>query len=82
MARERVPIYPSETEALRGELNGTGPLPVEDGARPDAPRVIVLMCHEDREGVFELLASLGARPVDVATELAELVPRFQGRHRA
>jgi hypothetical protein len=39
------------------------------------------MCHEDREGVFELLARLGARPVDVASELTELVPRLQGRPR-
>jgi hypothetical protein len=43
--------------------------------------VIVLMCHEDRDGVFELLRRLGARPVDVATELTELVPRMQGRPR-
>jgi hypothetical protein len=39
------------------------------------------MCHEDRDGVFALLESLGARPVDVATELAELVPRLQDRPR-
>ena len=26
--------------------------------------------------MFELLAELGARPIDVATELAELVPRL------
>ena len=32
------------------------------------------MCHEDRDGVFELLQRLGARPVDVASELTELVP--------
>ena len=37
------------------------------------------MCHEDRDGVFELLERLGARPVDVATELTDLVPRLQGR---
>ncbi|MEA2620474.1 MAG: hypothetical protein QOC97_1247, partial [Chloroflexota bacterium] len=30
---------------------------------------------------FELLAKLGARPVDVATELSELVPRLQARPR-
>ena len=35
------------------------------------------MCHEERDGVFELLAELGARPVDVAVELTELVPRLQ-----
>ncbi len=75
-----VPIYRSETEALRAELNGAaghGP----NGRRADAPRVIVLMCHEERDGVFELLAALGARPVDVASELTELVPRLQGRPR-
>ena len=76
-----VPIYESETEALRSELNGAaghGP----NGRGPDSPRVIVLMCHEERESVFELLATLGARPVDVASELTELVPRLQGRPRA
>ena len=79
--REAVPVYESETAALRAELNGTGPAAAADGARPDSPRVIVLMCHEDREGVFELLSSMGARPVDVASELTELVPRLQQRPR-
>ena len=73
-----VPIYDSETEALRAELNGAAGHG-SNGGRADAARVIVLMCHEDRDGVFELLASLGARPVDVASELTELVPRLQGR---
>jgi cyanophycin synthetase len=67
-----VPIYESETVALRAELNGQG---------PDSPRVIVLMCHEDRDGVFQLLTDLGARPVDVATELITLIPRLQERPR-
>jgi cyanophycin synthetase len=67
-----VPVYESETAALRGELNGRG---------PDAPRVIVLMCHEERDGVFELLSELGARPVDVMTELTRVVPRLQERPR-
>ncbi len=67
-----VPVYESETVALRAELNGRG---------PDAPRVIVLMCHEDREGVFRLLDDLGARPVDVSAELTTLVPRLQERPR-
>ena len=70
-----VPIYDSETEALRAELNGAA------GGRNNDPRVIVLMCHEDRAGVFELLDDLGARPVDVASELTTLVPRLQGRPR-
>jgi hypothetical protein len=39
------------------------------------------MCHEDREGVFDLLKRLGARPVDVGSELTELIPRMQGRPR-
>ncbi len=75
-----VPIYDSETDALRAELNGAAGGGIH-GARPDAARVIVLMCHEDRDGVFELLAEMGARPIDVATELTTLVPRMQGRPR-
>jgi cyanophycin synthetase len=81
MARDSVPVYETEIDALRAELNGAGPAAGADGSRPDAPRVIVLMCHEDREGVFEFLASIGARPVDVASELTELVPRLQQRPR-
>ncbi len=80
-----VPIYDSETQALKAELNGgTGAVSGAGGvrsARPDAARVIVLMCHEEREAVFELLDRLGARPVDIATELTDLIPRLQGRPR-
>jgi cyanophycin synthetase len=75
-----VPIYASETEALQAELNGAAGAGAH-GGRPDAACVVVLMCHEDRVGVFELLERLGARPVDVASELTELVPRLQGRPR-
>ncbi len=75
-----VPVYPSETAALRAELNGAGA--AAEGSKRDAPRVIVLMCHEEREEVFGLLYELGARPVDVATELTALVPRLQDRPRA
>jgi cyanophycin synthetase len=75
-----VPVYRSETEALRTELNGSAAA-AAGGGRPDAPRVIVLLCHEEREAVFELLAELGARPVDVATELTDLIPRLQARPR-
>ena len=75
-----VPVYRSETEALRAELNGAAGA-TANGGRSDAPRVIVLMCHEEREAVFELLSSLGARPVDIASELTELVPRLQSRPR-
>lgn len=73
-----VPVYRSETEALKAELTGASS---DDGGRPDGSRVIVLMCHEEREAVFELLAKLGAHPVDVASELTELVPRLQARPR-
>jgi cyanophycin synthetase len=75
-----VPIYGSETEALQAELNGSAGAGAH-GGNPDAARVIVMMCHEDRVGVFELLDRLGARPVDVATELSRLVPRLQERPR-
>src|SRR6478735_1593581 len=75
-----VPIYDSETDALRAELNGAAGAGAH-GGKGDAARVIVLMCHEDRTGVFELLEKLGARPVDVASELTTLVPRLQGRPR-
>jgi cyanophycin synthetase len=71
-----IPIYETETEAVRAELAlnpGSG--------RPDGARVVVVMCHEEREEVFRLLASIGARPVDVASELTELVPRLQERPR-
>jgi cyanophycin synthetase len=75
-----VPVYRSETAALRAELNGAGA--AEEGTRSDAPRVIVLMCHEERQEVFELLRELGARPVDVSAELTALVPRLQDRPRS
>jgi cyanophycin synthetase len=73
-----VPIYGSETEALKSELSGVGAASAGSG-KADAPRVIVLMCHEEREEVFKLLASMGARPVDVGSELTALVPRLQTR---
>ena len=78
---DEVTVYESETIALRAELNGAGATAEARGARPDSARVIVLMCHEQREAVFALLASLGARPIDVATELTELLPRLQERPR-
>ncbi|MEA2549005.1 MAG: hypothetical protein QOE42_1603, partial [Chloroflexota bacterium] len=62
---------------LRSELARNG----EGAARPDALRVIVLMCHEERTEVFALLAELGARPIDVGSELTTLIPRLQARPR-
>ena len=77
-----VPVYETESAALRAELNGAGGAhSARTGARPDAPRVVVLMCHEQREAVFALLAELGARPIDLSSELTELIPRLQERPR-
>jgi cyanophycin synthetase len=74
-----VPVYRSETAALKAELNGAA---TDDRGRgADAPRVIVLMCHEERDEVFDLLESLGARPVDIASELTTIIPRLQERPR-
>ena len=78
---DEVAIYPSETAALRAELNGAGGQAEARGARPDAARVIVLMCHEERDQVFALLDELGARAIDVSAELTELLPRLQDRPR-
>ena len=58
MSATDVPIYDSETEALQAELNGAAGAGA-NGGRADAARVIVLMCHEDRDGVFDLLRRLG-----------------------
>jgi cyanophycin synthetase len=60
-----IPVYGSEPEALRAELDRT-----EDATRPE---VIVLLCHEDREGVYDLIEERGLRPVNDPAELAGLV---------
>jgi len=59
-----IPIYDSEATALAGELG-----------RTDAPEheVIVLLCHEDRAGVFALLHDQGFEAIDATTELAKLM---------
>jgi hypothetical protein len=75
-----VPVYDSETAALEAELSGAAALAAGVG-RPDAPRVVVLFCHEDRDGVFALLDRLGARPLDPATDLRDLAPRLADRRR-
>jgi hypothetical protein len=66
-----VPVYESETAALRAELADAS----------GRPRIIVLLCHEERDEVFALLDSLGAKPIDVTTELTSLIPRLQERPR-
>ena len=74
--RDEIPIYESETEALRKEAIGDGPV---DPA--GAPRVIVLLCHEDRPGVMQLLPQLGFQPVETTADLLELVPRLEDQPR-
>ncbi|MEO7664796.1 MAG: Mur ligase family protein, partial [Candidatus Limnocylindrales bacterium] len=74
-----IPVYESETAALQAELNGAGSAIL--GARPDAARIVVLLCHEDRTGVFKVLEEMGFRPVDTAAELLSLAPRLEDRPR-
>jgi cyanophycin synthetase len=65
-----VPVYETETAALRGELGD----PDGRAAGRRTRRILVLLCHEEREAVLRLLDELGARPVDVVAELHSLVP--------
>jgi cyanophycin synthetase len=76
-----VPVYPGEAAALEAELGASGARGAGDG-RSEAPRIIVLLCHAEREAVFALLDRLGARPVDIATELGTLAPRLGDRRRS
>ncbi len=81
-AEAQIPVYESETAALHAELNGAAATEAaRTGARPDTARVVVLMCHEERQAVFDLLAELGARPVDLEADLTALIPRLQERPR-
>ncbi len=66
-----IPVYASEVEAVTGELDRTDP--ARDGAAAEGTDVIFLMCHEEREEVFELLGKRGLRPVEDPAELAQLV---------
>jgi hypothetical protein len=77
--RGEIPVYESEAIALRAELNGAGA--AATGARPDQARVVVLLCHEDRSGVFALLGELGFRPVETLAELVSLAPGLEVRPR-
>ena len=59
-----IPVYETEPAALEAELVGAGAAAAAAGdARQDAPRVVVLFCHESRDEVFALLERLGATPV-------------------
>lgn len=73
-----IPVYESETAAIRGELAGGS---LAEGRRPDAASVVTLLCHEDRPGVFAVLAELGFTPVSTLADLIALVPRLEDRPR-
>ena len=74
-----IPVYETEAAALRAELNGAAA--AADGSRHDAARIVVLLCHEDRPGVFAALADLGFRPLQSAADLLNLAPRLEERPR-
>jgi cyanophycin synthetase len=82
--RAEIPVYESEVAALRGELNGANGAHGQAAfdARPEAARVVVLLCHEDRDGVYALLREKGFRPVESAADLLALVPRLEDDRRA
>jgi cyanophycin synthetase len=76
---DEVAIYPSETAALRAELNGAGAQAEARGARPDAARVIVLMCHEERK---VLPCSTSSAPGRSTSRPTTELPRLQDRPRS
>jgi cyanophycin synthetase len=80
LAPTAAPLYESEVQALRAELDAAA---TADGRpiRGEAGRVVVLLCHEDRPGVFALLADRGYRPITTAADLLDLVPRLEDRPR-
>jgi cyanophycin synthetase len=71
--RAEIPVYGSEVEALAGELDRTAESPPDAGTP-----LIVLLCHEQREAIFDLLAERGLREVEDPAELARLVARPTG----
>jgi cyanophycin synthetase len=76
-----IPVYETEPEALEAELVGAGAEAAGD-AGPDAPRVVVLFCHEARDEVFALLERLGATPMDAAGDLRAVASRIEDRSRS
>lgn len=74
-----IPTYATEVAALAAEVNGAASS--ADGSRPGAARIVVLLCHEDRDGVFALLRDLHFRPVETVADLMALAPRLEDRPR-
>jgi cyanophycin synthetase len=63
--KDEIPVYLDEPSALAAELDRT--------ETAEQPEVIFLLCHEDREGVYDLIAARGLKPVDKPKDLARLV---------
>jgi cyanophycin synthetase len=63
--KDEIPVYGDEPEALSAELDRT--------ESAENTEVIFLLCHEDREGVYRLLASRNIAPVNDPKELAALI---------
>ncbi len=66
-----IPVFGSEVEAMTAELDRTEAANVPPGGT--AAEVIMLLCHEQREEVFDLVARRGLLPVEDPAELARLV---------
>jgi len=66
--KDEIPVYESEPAALQGELD------LGETSEDHAPRIIALLCHEDRDGVFKLLDERGFQAVDSVSELTALLP--------
>jgi cyanophycin synthetase len=64
-----VPVYEDEPLAVRGELTTAGRLAADDDG---TPRLLLAMCHADRQAVERQLASLGFTPLADPTELDAL----------
>ena len=60
-----VPLYETETAAVRGELTDSARV-----AASDRPGVLVLMCHAERDEVRDLLTELGFSPLDTGAAIA------------
>lgn len=75
-----VPVYGGEAEALEAELVGAG-AKAAGGGRADAPRIVVLLCHQERDEVTALLDRLGARAIVDLPDLLDVAPRLTDRHR-
>jgi cyanophycin synthetase len=64
-----VPLFDTEPDALRAELTTDGRLAALDDT---VPRLVLLMCHEDRAGVEHALVAMGATPITDIAALADL----------